>query len=211
MPSTYGAAPTLWFHLHSAFTYLRIEEAERSLAGLRWRPVAEGTPFGVSEFDDAEREAAARRMPLSWPDRAGENRSLRAAMRVALHATEVGRGAEFALAATRLAYGGGYDLDDVDVLMVAAACASIDSGTCVAAAQDARRDRHLEEAAREAELLGMSTLPVVEFEEVCFAGEHLAVQTAAAMRVAATRSSVPSRSPRAVHLAVVSAGVPSEA
>ena len=43
-----------------------------------------------------------------------------AAMRVAHYAAQQGRGGAFVLAATRLAFAGGFDLDDLEILTEAA-------------------------------------------------------------------------------------------
>jgi 2-hydroxychromene-2-carboxylate isomerase len=60
--------------------------------------------------------------------------------RVAALAGEFGRAATFVLAAGRLAFCGGFDLDDTDVLIEAAAAAELDRDAALAAAADARRD-----------------------------------------------------------------------
>ena len=62
----------------------------------------------------AEERAAALRLPLAWPERWPA--STPAAMRVAHYAAQEGRGGAFVLAATRLAFAGGFDLDDLEIL-----------------------------------------------------------------------------------------------
>ena len=62
----------------------------------------------------AEREARAVRLPLVWPDQFPAN--TRHALRAASYAAENGAGASFALAAMRLAFCGGFDLEDSEIL-----------------------------------------------------------------------------------------------
>src|SRR5918994_378836 len=95
----------------------------------RWRQHAstEDGVVGGRLADAAARErdelaASARasvlRLPLVWPEGTS---SARAAMRVASLACERGRGGAFVLAASRLAFCGGFELDDPEVLAEAAA------------------------------------------------------------------------------------------
>jgi predicted DsbA family dithiol-disulfide isomerase len=72
----------------------------------------------------------------------------RAAARVAAAAAEHGRTREFALAALRLAYAHGKDLDDLGTLATAAGIAEIPLDTVLDAAFDPRRDAALEQAAQ---------------------------------------------------------------
>ena len=82
----------------------------------------------------AEERAAALRLPLVWPERFPAE--VPAAMRVAARAQEAGRGAAFVLAATRLAFCGGFDLDDPEILAEAAAAAGVVLDECLHAARD---------------------------------------------------------------------------
>ena len=61
-------------------------------------------------------------------------------MRAAAYAAEQGRGRDFVLAAGRLAFCGGFDLDDPEILAEAAAAAGIPLEDCFHAAGDQRRD-----------------------------------------------------------------------
>ena len=54
-----------------------------------------------------------------------------AAMRVAHYAAQQGRGGAFVLAATRLAFAGGFDLDDLEILTEAAAAAGLRLDGCL--------------------------------------------------------------------------------
>jgi 2-hydroxychromene-2-carboxylate isomerase len=61
-------------------------------------------------------------------------------MRVATFAAERGAGAAFAIAAGRLAFCGGFDIEDRAIIADAAAAAGLDVDEALAAAVDARRD-----------------------------------------------------------------------
>ena len=74
------------------------------------------------------------RLPLVWPEHFP--REVPAAMRAAAYAAEQGRGGEFVLAAGRLAFCGGFDLDDPEILAEAAAAAGIPLDDCLRAAGD---------------------------------------------------------------------------
>src|SRR6185312_759703 len=77
-------------------------------------------------------------LPLIWPDRYPAN--TRQALRAASFASENGAGASFALAAMRLAFCGGFDLEDPEIIGVAAAAAGVSLEGCLAAARDSSRD-----------------------------------------------------------------------
>ena len=97
-------------------------------------------PEGVERVRAAaERRAAELRLPLVWPERFP--REVPAAMRAAAFAAEQGRGGAFVLAAGRLAFCGGFDLDDPEILAEAAAAAGIPLEDCFHAAGDARARR----------------------------------------------------------------------
>src|SRR4051794_6988960 len=108
----------------SPFSYLALERVERSFPRATWR-VADGRrfpPIGRASCERAERRAAALRIPLVWPDVRGDGTHAR---RVAAHAIQQGRGPEFAVALGRLTFCGGYDPDDLDVLVEAGAAAHL--------------------------------------------------------------------------------------
>ena len=121
---------TFFFDLVSPWTYLAAERAERLFASDRWRPATGDAIAGGRTAPDprdaaaraaAERRADALRLPLVWPE--GWPSSGSGAMRVAALAAERGRAAPFVLAASRLAFCGGYELDDPEVIAEAAAAA----------------------------------------------------------------------------------------
>src|SRR3954463_9429192 len=113
------------FDLADPGTYLAAERVDRLFGGVAWIPTSLSTlrdarpdlgPWAGD--DDVAARAGALRMPLVWPERHPAPRP--AAMRAAAYAAEQGRGAAFALAASRLAFCGGFDLHDPAVLAEAA-------------------------------------------------------------------------------------------
>src|SRR3954467_14889012 len=124
------------FDLASPFTYLAAERVDRAFDEVTWTPACSRTLRCASmpaDFGDvqeivnlAEERAAALRLPLEWPER--WPMAVPAAMRVAHYAAQQGRGGAFVLAATRLAFAGGFDLDDLEILTEAAAAAGRPAG-----------------------------------------------------------------------------------
>ena len=123
------------FDLACPFTYLAAERVERAFDDVTWTPASTTALRRGSLADDevalaavraaAEERAAAVRLPLVWPE--NWPAEVPAAMRVAAHAADAGRGAAFVLAAGRLAFCGGFDLDDPEILAEAAAAAGLGS------------------------------------------------------------------------------------
>jgi len=201
---TAGAAPrprnrfartTFSFDLSLPQTYLAAERVDRMLEGVRWQPayadVLAGRALPVTELmADAEERAAVLGTPLVWPDPLPV--TVRPAMRAAGLACEMGRGAAFALAAGRLAFCGGFDLGDPEVLAEAAAAAGIPLELCLSAAGDAGRDRVIEEAARCLLALGADQLPVLRVGRRLFCGEARLPEAVAAVFASPT---APARRP----------------
>jgi 2-hydroxychromene-2-carboxylate isomerase len=123
-------------------------------------------------------------LPLAWPERwPGE---VPAAMRVAHYAAQERRGGAFVLAATRLAFAGGFDLDDPELLNEAAAAAGLGLDACLQAAGEVRRDGAIEAAARRLLSAGADRLPALVVDRALYWGEdRVAEVTAAARRSAA--------------------------
>jgi 2-hydroxychromene-2-carboxylate isomerase len=178
--------PTLYFDLASPYTYLAAERAERLFAGLQWVPAcgrALHPAFAAGERAAAARRAALLDMPLVWPP----DPSVRvvSAMRVASLAAERGHGAAFVLAASRLAFCGGYDVEDPEILAEAAAAAGIDADEMLHAAHDVARDAPIREAGRELLAAGADRLPALRLRGVVFCGEERLSAAAAAARASA--------------------------
>jgi 2-hydroxychromene-2-carboxylate isomerase len=176
------------FDLASPFTYLAAERVERGFAAVRWSPVSlAGLTRGsaaTAERGAAEARAAALGMPLVWPDRFP--REVPATMRVAGYAAECGRGAAFALAAGRLAFCGGFDLEDPEIIAEAAAAAGLALDACLEAARDVSRDGQLDARGRRLLAAGADRLPALRVGRALFAGEERVADAAAAARMPPT-------------------------
>jgi 2-hydroxychromene-2-carboxylate isomerase len=173
---------TLYFDLASPDTYLAAERAERLFAGLEWRPAYTDAlrchEIGPNGMGAAAERAALLRLPLVWPDRYPHR--VRGAMRVAALAGELGCGAAFVLAASRLAFCGGFDIDDPEILAEAAAAAGIGLAETLRAAGDVERDGTIEEVGRLLLAAGAERLPVLRVGRQQFCGEDRLLEAAAA-------------------------------
>jgi 2-hydroxychromene-2-carboxylate isomerase len=178
---------TFFFDLASPWTYLAAERAERLFGHGRWRPAVgdalSGGRWARDPRDEplraaAERRAAELRLPLVWPE--DWPCGGRGAMRVASLAAEQGRAAPFVLAASRLAFCGGYDVDDPEVLAEAAAAAGLALDDALAAAGQIRRDGGMERIAMRLLRRGADELPAVVVGRQLFAGEGRMAEAAAA-------------------------------
>jgi 2-hydroxychromene-2-carboxylate isomerase len=130
--------------------------------------------------DDAERLAAELRLPLIWPDRVRSEAP--SALRAATFAAELGAGAQFALAASRLAFCGGFDLEDPEILAEAAAAAGIPLADCLKAAGDVSRDGALHATARGLRSRGVRRLPAIRIERSWIGGERAVTEAGAMLR-----------------------------
>jgi 2-hydroxychromene-2-carboxylate isomerase len=181
-----------FFDLACPFTYLAAERVERSFDDVVWRAASsEALSRSCLAHDDigaaavrrrAEERAAALRLPLVWPERFPE--PVPAAMRVASYAAECGRGAAFVLAATRLAFCGGYDLDDPEILAEAAAAAGVVLDDTLHAARDEARDGAIEETGRALLAAGADRLPALRVGRALYWGESRVGEAIAAARIA---------------------------
>src|ERR1700748_273481 len=161
-PSTAGSRSAFFFDLACPFSYLTAERVERTLGDVDWVPCslpADRRQLTPDLIARAERQAFALQLPLVWPD--GFPRAVPAAQRAAAYAAEIGSGARFALAASRLAFCGGYDLEDDEILADAAAAAGVSVAECLAAAGDCARDDRLEAIAGRLRSRGVPRLPAI--------------------------------------------------
>jgi 2-hydroxychromene-2-carboxylate isomerase len=149
---------------------------------LRRAALTEDDVTAASVRRAAEERAAALRLPLVWPERFPDQVS--AAMRVAAHADEVGRGAGFVLAATRLAFCGGFDLDDPEILAEAAAAAGVVLDDALAAARDSGRDGTIEASGRALLAAGADRLPALRVGRALYWGEERVGEALVAARIA---------------------------
>jgi 2-hydroxychromene-2-carboxylate isomerase len=180
----------MFFDLACPFTYLATERVERAFAHVTWTAASSETLQRRCLADDAETvqqvrtaaefRAAALRLPLVWPE--SYPKPVPAAMRAAAFAAEQGRGGAFVLAAGRLAFCGGFDLDDPEILAEAAAAAGIRLDECLHAAGDTRRDGAMEAAGRRLLAAGADRLPALRIGRSLFWGEQRVAAAAAAVR-----------------------------
>jgi 2-hydroxychromene-2-carboxylate isomerase len=179
-----GLGAAFFYDVACPFSYLVAERVERVLGEVEWVPApAVGLDGGARwvQFDVtralAEREALAARLPLVWPDSFPAN--TRHALRAASYAAENGAGAAFALAATRLAFCGGFDLEDPEILGIAAAAAGLSLDGCLLAAGEPERDRALWATARGLHARGVRALPALRLGRRFIQGERILVEGAA--------------------------------
>lgn len=187
VPEAPSMAPTtLYFDLASPYTYLVAERLERRVGAAVWRPAVLPSPLPRGEVmvAEAQRRAHTLRMPLVWPERFPSR--VPTAMRVATYANEHGCGSAFAIAAGRLAFCGGFDIEDPDILAEAAAAASLDVEGALTAARDPRRDHQIGMAGRAVGHAGGTVLPALEHERRIYCGEpHITAWLSQAVGVAA--------------------------
>jgi 2-hydroxychromene-2-carboxylate isomerase len=179
--------PLFFFDVSCPLSYLTAERIERKLGEVEWVPVdgaslRAGTagPPALAEAGHAHTDvhglqtradscARALRLPLVWPDRFPG--AARCAQRASAFACEIGAGAAFALAASRLAFCGGFDLEDPETLAEAAAAAGVPLEECLSAAGETWRDDELEANADMLRSRGISELPAIRIGDQWFKGE----------------------------------------
>jgi 2-hydroxychromene-2-carboxylate isomerase len=186
-PSIGGSRPAFFFDLACPFSYLTAERVEWTLGDVDWVPCslpAERRRLTPDLVARAERQAYALQLPLVWPDNFPH--AVPAAQRAAAYAAEVGAGARFALAASRLAFCGGYDLDDREILADAASAAGVSVDECLAAAGDPGRDIRLQATARRIATCGVPRLPAIRIGRRWLWGEQMLSEARPLLRNAAS-------------------------
>jgi 2-hydroxychromene-2-carboxylate isomerase len=173
-----GSRVAFFYDVACPFSYLVAERIERVLGEVEWVPApAVGLDGGArwmrfeAAREVAERHARAVKLPLIWPESFPAN--TRHALRAASYAAEQGAGAKFALAASRLAFCGGFELEDSEILSVAASVAGLPVDGCLAAARDPSRDATLWATARGLRARGVRRLPAVRLGRRWLEGENL--------------------------------------
>jgi 2-hydroxychromene-2-carboxylate isomerase len=167
-------AAEFYFDLACPFSYLAAERVERTFDDAVWTPAAAApgqidcTPTAAVRRQ-AEERAGLLRMPLVWPERFPSGI---AAMRVAAYAGECGRAGAFVLAAARLAFCGGFDLDHPETLAEAAAAAGLGLEECLEAACDHARDAASEATGRALLAAGADRLPALRLGRTLHWGER---------------------------------------
>jgi 2-hydroxychromene-2-carboxylate isomerase len=186
------ARPALLFDLASPSTYLAAERAERLFGDIAWCPAIEREPeqpLGLRACERLQERAAALRLPLIWPEAfsAGGRR----AMRVAALAAEHRRAAPFVLAMTRLAFCGGFDIDDPEAIAEATAAAGLPLDDALQAARDRTRDASMAAQGRLVAAAGGDRLPALRVRGLLFCGEERLEEAAAAWRARSRPSAAP--------------------
>lgn len=180
-----ASAPAFFFDVRCPWSYLAAERVERRLPEAEWVAVDAAALSPTLPGADPARarsrvEAQARglRLPLVWP----EQFPVRApcVQRAAAFACELGAGPAFALAAGRLAFCGGFSLEDPDVVAEAAAAAGVPLGACLEAAGEPWRDEELGEVSAALRGAGIVRLPAFRVASHWLHGED-ALEVAAAM------------------------------
>ena len=176
-----------FFDLGCPFTYLAAERVDRAFDEVVWTPAFDGAlgadPAATAALQRvAEERAEELRMPLVWPERFPLGAD--AAMRVAACAAAAGRGDSFVLAASRLAFCGGFDLDDPEILAEAAAAAGLALQDCLEAARNVGHDGAIELAGRRLLAAGADRLPALRVGRALYWGERRVTDAIAAARVA---------------------------
>ncbi|MBV9818015.1 MAG: DsbA family protein [Solirubrobacterales bacterium] len=175
-------APSFYFDVSCPRSYLAAEQVERLIGDVEWVAVDSTAPSGPVVDEPTlrarcEMRAQALRLPLVWPERFPERTPC--ALRAAAYACEIGAGVRFALAAGRLAFCGGFDLDNPETLAEAAAAAGIPLDACLEASGESWRDEQLVEAAATLRAEGLGELPAVYLEGRWFSGDVALASTAA--------------------------------
>lgn len=176
--------PAFFFDVADPFSYFAAERVERTLGVVEWVPASgaalrEGAApeRACRDIFDAERRAGELRLPLVWPDRFPD--SAPNALRAAAQAARIGAGARFALAALRLAFCGGFDLEDPEILAEAAAAAGIQLHDCFGAITDESIEESLTATTRGLRMRGVQRLPAIRIGNAWFAGEQRLAEAAA--------------------------------
>lgn len=171
------------YDLSCPLSYLAAEQVEQSLGEVQWIPAITRGVRREAVRAEATRRARALRLPLAWPDRYPQ--PILGASRAAAHAAAAGFGARFGLAALRLAFCGGYDLEDPAILSEAAAAAGISVHECLEAAGDPRLDCYIYGTATSSHPGGLDELPAVRIGRGALAGMQAVTQAAARLAASA--------------------------
>jgi predicted DsbA family dithiol-disulfide isomerase len=175
-----GRRAQVFVDLACPFSYLAAERIQRAFTRVSWKLASNASVDRRDPAADPSRRerivaaaavrAAELHLPLQWPD--DFPRETPAAMRAASLAIERGRGSEFILAAGRLAFAGGFDLEDPEILAEAAAAAQLDLDECLRAARDERRDDPIEATSLRLLQAGAERLPALRVDRMLLSGER---------------------------------------
>jgi 2-hydroxychromene-2-carboxylate isomerase len=170
-----------FFALDSPLSYLISERIERALGDITWVPVLGplSEDHGIASCTQrerraadamrlAEREARILKMPLITPDRFPQDS--RRATRAAMFASKTGACQTFSLAIARLAFCGGFDIEEDAVIAEAAAVAGLNPSAATAAAADTRFDPQLNLTTRALWARGIDAPPAISVGDSWFDG-----------------------------------------
>jgi 2-hydroxychromene-2-carboxylate isomerase len=155
--------------------------------GAVWCPlISDPAPLDRDE-PGARARADALQLELQWPAR--HPQPVPRAMRVAALACDHGRGADFMLGMSRLAWGSGRDLDDPGEYEFLAAEIGLDKREAGEAAQEGSAyDRRLSDVAGRLKRLGIATAPALRWQRQIYAGSRSIALVLAESRSAQPRS-----------------------
>jgi 2-hydroxychromene-2-carboxylate isomerase len=173
LPRRSDSRPAFFFDLACPISYIAADRVERLLGDVEWIPVpahalSAERPDPLETIYEAAELARAARLPLVIPDNFPA--AVPSAMRAAAYANEQGAGARFALAASRLAFCGGFDLERGSVLEDVAGAARLPMDEVLAASSEECRDAELQATASLLQSEGMTGLPVVSIGGQWFQG-----------------------------------------
>jgi 2-hydroxychromene-2-carboxylate isomerase len=145
------SGPTFAFDLASPWTYLAADTVTAEIGPIRWVAAlaAKDEPRRIGAGQRAKVERTAVQLGLRFEFPATGLPDGTAAARAAAFAQEHGRVKEFALAASRLTWGWGADLDDHGTIARAAGIAELPLDAILEATFDPRRDDQLRAEAHE--------------------------------------------------------------
>jgi len=184
--------PDFYFAAMSPYSWLAAERIEVVLPGARWRALFAGglfkiagrTSWGFTEHRAAEIEECERRAEryglgtIRWPERWPTN-DLRVA-RAMTYADSRGELRGFALAAMRLAFLDGCDLEEPGSVAKAASRAGLDGGEMERAVEDPAVKSALRELTEGAAARGVFGVPTVAIGEQLFWGDDRLEEAASA-------------------------------
>jgi 2-hydroxychromene-2-carboxylate isomerase len=168
-----------YFALDCPVSYLVAERIERELGEITWVPLMSERPPAAAgaRLADARSLAIAQRLPLVEPELFPFD--ARPVSRAAAYAVQAGRGAGFALAALRLAFAGGFDPSEPELIAEAAAACGLSVNHALEAADDPLQDLRLRAHRRSLEARGISDAPAVQIVDGWFSGFAALTRTSA--------------------------------
>ncbi len=190
---------SFFFQLGCPASYLAAERIEREFGQVTWVPTARlpsvcdrNARETVELLELAAREAQALRLPLVLPERFGDE--FLPAWRAAACAAAHGEGGRYVLAASRLAFCGGYDLDARTVIAEAARAARLNVREILDASGDRRWDEQLFGTASELAALGLHSSPAIHVGTSWFEGLHAVRDATAFSALSALREAPQAKS-----------------